>query len=309
MTNPLEGPKSAEMKESPKAKYRVRLHIIRHGKKAGGNDVPPEVDLAMKLRPEGRLQAREKGMDLQTKGGVTSGSTRARSRETAMHMAHANSPEVTGDETYDELVAKIGSEPWTNRGLDMPFSKDDPEFPMINQKANEGTLFKWFAEVDDEIAARKGDRSTSFYGTQVRSIGSIIDRFTRVAMKMADRAERAQEKDERVETEREQVMGTHGGVNESFLAELVRRSEGEEERKRFLETIPNGVGETQGSDIEIVATAGETDPLIRVRFTVGKEGNQYHYDRFVTLQTVQNIIKDFSPKESAEVENASYEPK
>lgn len=299
-------PPEPETKEELKAHFHLRLHIIRHGKKDGGNDVTPEVDMAMKLKPEGRMQAHEKGVAFETSGGIASGSTRARARETAMHMANANNPEVSGEETYDELVEKLGGEfmagPYTNTGLDMPFSKDHEFFSVINEKANEGKLLTWYGEVDDENVKNGADRSTSVYGIQAREVASIVARFARIAMKMVDQAVYAKEKGKEIETEREQVMGTHGGVNESFLAEVIRRTlpNGEEERWKFLNTIPNGVSETQGSDIDILAVEGIAEPSILVKFTVGSPENQYHFEHTVPLSLVDDIVRDFSPKEVEE---------
>jgi broad specificity phosphatase PhoE len=280
--------------KAPRAEFRLHMHIFRHGKKDGGHDVTPEVDMAMALKPEGRIQAHEKGVELKTAGGAISGSSRARTRETAMHVAHANNPEVTGEESYDELVEKLGITPWVNKAFDMPFSKDDPNFPIINQKSDEGIFFKWAAEEADR-ALKDGDASKTIYGIQARKVAAVVDRFATIASKMADRAERAKERGEDAETEREQVMGTHAGVNESFVAEVLRRMHGDEERQKMLNILPNGVSETQGSDIDIVATSGE-EPRVHILFVGGKD-QKYSFNEDVPLSVIKDIVRDFSPHE------------
>ncbi len=251
----------------------------------------------MALKSEGRMQAHEKGVSLGTTGGVASGSSRARTRETAMHVAHANNPEIKGTETYEELVEKLGR-PWTNKAFDMPFSKDDEDFPIILEKSNDGTLLKWCAEQADK-ALVEGDASNTIYGTQAREIAKVLVRFAAIASKMADRAELMFERGEEPETEREQVMGTHAGVNESFVAEVVKRTLGEDERQKLLDAVPSGVMETQGSDINIVARPGGEEPRIHLRFEGGKE-QKYIFDQDVPLSVIRSIIKDFSPRETPE---------
>ncbi|MES2014224.1 MAG: phosphoglycerate mutase family protein, partial [Patescibacteria group bacterium] len=96
---------SDKQKESiAKAEFHLHIHIARHGEKAIAEDVTQGADEVAPLTPKGRHQALNRGKELQMQGARTMGSPRLRSRETALLITHAHDENVTGEETFEELL-------------------------------------------------------------------------------------------------------------------------------------------------------------------------------------------------------------
>ncbi|MES2014225.1 MAG: hypothetical protein V4437_00220, partial [Patescibacteria group bacterium] len=187
--------------------------------------------------------------------------------------------------------------PRRNAKLDMAFSKDDPEFSVLDKLLQEKRYLVGIAEVDDVLKVSGGDRSASVYGMQTYNVASLIEWYARATSRMADRIDRGNKKKKKVSTEHKIMMGTHGGVAESFLAEVIRYTMSDAERERFLHFIPNGFGFVEGADIDIVGVSGNQEPTIRIRFTLGS-GEAYSYDKKVPVAVIYKIVGDFSPKQS-----------
>lgn len=282
-------------KEGQEVLAKVVLHIIRHGEKDGPNDVTQAEDQSMRLTQKGRVQAHERGLSLGTIGGVASGSPRERTGETALHVSHANNPSVTGEENLEELIEKTGHRPWINAKLDMPFDKDHPDFLDINDHYKRGRILRRYTEMDDEVSKNQGDRSQSIYGIQVYNISSLVNRFINIADKLGQRNQRAEELGEEFELVREQNMGTHGSVMESFLVEVVRRTLGEEEKERLLDAIPNGVAVSEGVTINIESLR-DGSLVVDFDFSVERGDRKYAYHHTVSPELIEQIQKDFTPQ-------------
>ncbi len=274
----------------------VTLNIFRHAEKDGPNDVTQEEDQTMRLTEKGRQQAHDKGKQLETVGGVASGSPRIRTGETALHVSHARTEGVTGEETLEELVEKTGHKVWVNSNLDMPFDKNHPDFEELNNHYKEGRMLRHYVEMDQELVAQGGDRGSSIYGMQVYNITSLINRFARITQKMASIEERAETLGESSENQRVHNMGTHGSVAESFLVEVVKRLSGEEEKERLLEVIPNGVALTEGMQITFQKKEGQ-DLHINLHFDITRDQKTYTYDNTIPPSVIQDILNDFSPQQ------------
>jgi hypothetical protein len=275
----------------------IKLNIIRHGEKDGPNNVTQAEDQTMRLTNKGRSQAHEKGLVLGTTGGVASGSPRQRTQETALHSAHANNPAVIGDESLEELMEKTGHKTWVNSNLDMPFDKDHPDFEELNSHYTQGRMLRRYVEMDQELIQSGGDRSQSIYGVQARNIASLIERFARITEKLGERNQRGEELGEELTKEREHNMATHGSVMESFLVEVIRRTLGEREKERLLDIIPNGVAVSEGITITMEALENKKTN-IHLAFSIEKEEQSYQYNYTVPLVVIQDIIRDFSSKET-----------
>ncbi len=282
--------------------FTIDIEISRHAEKAGGNVVPQAEDEKMPLSPKGRLQSRALKQTSKLKDAVPVGSPRARTGETSLHKIHGNSEFITGNETYEELLAKAGGKPWTNRRLDMPLNKDEAWVSEISGEPYEkGIYLKNLAHLSDE-ARRTGvhSKASDLYGNQARNIALLLQTCSRVANKMADRAlyERPKvKKYSDLVKNREYAMTTHAGVSESFFAEVLRHTNGEAERQRFFDAVPNGFSFGDTAHIRILGTSGGGEPALHITFTAGKGDKKYSYDKMFSSNVLTQIISDFSPKE------------
>lgn len=292
-------PYAGESAEGPELAH-TRLHIFRHGKKAGGNDVSHEEDIAMELKPEGWEESFAAGLKLDRLEGAQSaavGSTRLRAQQTAaMERAAGHDAVTSGQRSIEAVMEAMGEtgpfeRVWIDERLDMPFVKgvtpnfdrllaslDDPARGYVREML---TLYK-------EAKERGEDAHTTMHATQVRGIAGIIARYARITPKLGENAE--------VPDKLERLFGTHGGVQESFWVELVRKVKGEEDVERLLAAIPpTCIGYNTGMQIDIVAKSRDTEPELRIKFaTVGSDGTRYEFDEPVTAATIRELVSEFS---------------
>lgn len=301
----LEGA-DAEQQEGGHEKYhaRVLLRFMRHAEKAGGNDVPEDIDHAMPLTEQGREHAMQRGRDFlegRTKV-LAAGGPRKRTKETALRSIVGTNPRVRIDQTFEELLAErdedgipYSDRMWENHLLDAPFVKGTPLHEELNQAYEEGRYMSAIIAKHQEIQA--GSRELDVYALQALHIAKIVRRWAGLSTTLAERSAYHEGHVPDSEKELKRIFSTHGGIFESFLTEVIKRTEGESESTRFTTAFPNGIDYAEGFDIEIIGTASE-DPHIHIRANLGPVDHRYVVDKEIPLSAIESITTDFAPAES-----------
>ena len=281
------------------AQVETLLHIFRHGKKAGGNDVSQEEDLVMPLKPEGKMESIAHGKEidrLPDSWSIAVGSSRLRAQETAAFTRGAMNPDLVGDESLTEVQEHLGEtlpgqKVWTDKRLDMPFVKGEtPEFDDLLAASNRG---EYLARSYELFEAAGEGRNATTYGRQVHNIASLIFRQGEINKKIAERRAHEGAGSETPEAI-ERFMGTHGGITESFLSEFIQRTKGETQAERFRKLFPQGFSYNEGMDVRIVSDAGVGEPSVRVTMNVDSPEEPYTLDETVPLSMIKSIVEDFS---------------
>ena len=90
----------------------------------------------------------------------------------------------------------------------------------------------------------------------------------------------------------ERFMGTHQTVPESFLAKVIEKTRGVEERDRFIELLDKkGFDYTEGFDLKILNTTG--GPKIHISYKNEKDKeNLYIFDQEISEDVIDEIISE-----------------
>ena len=286
----LNNPPSRE--REPK-KFETLLHIFRHARKAGGNDVSHEEDLAMPITEQGIEESQEAGAKIERIPGAWSlpvGTQRRRSGETAVYTEEPKSHDPWTSALEERRV-------WSDKRLDMPFIKgESPEADILIEASGRGEylkkLFELYTEADGET------KNETAFGRQVYNIASLILRQTDVNRKLAERTDYHDGKTDLETPEAiERFMGTHGGITESFLIEFIRRTKGAAESEHFRKLFPQCFEYNEGMDVRILSSPGDSDPEVRIHVDVTAGEGRYNLDEVTRASFIADIVKDFAPPE------------
>lgn len=293
---------SPESKENDQYQYKIEGHFRRHGAKTGGNEVEQSEDLVMLLTYEGEGQAIAAGEKANVENVSTvSGSPRDRALQTAVSMAAWNNPDApVGAPTIDELLdaktptgASYREIAFKDERLDMTFVKPSEAHERLMKAYDEKRYLDELIVMDAEAKAA-GHPESSVYAMQARNIASLIEQDARIATATA-RKQREEGKEWRKTGEAE-ILGSHGGVGESFLMEIVRRTKGEEELHKFADFYESGFKNTEGFDFTVIGSSTGKSPKLRIRFESARDGKTYSFDEAVHIGVLDQIMKDFAPK-------------
>ena len=219
-----------------------------------------------------------------------------RTRQTAAAIRAAGQPNITGQErSLKELETALGetddlsARVWINKGLAMPFTKGETHgVDRILEAYNRNEYMRESLKLHQEGVEASKPRGSSIHAKQVYGIAKIITRYARITPKLVENPT--------VPHAIERFLGTHGGVQESFWIELVRKLRGETEVERLIAMIPNGVGYNEGMDVDIVARSRDEEPRLRILFTVGKGESQYKFDEVVPVAVIDKVLEEFAPE-------------
>lgn len=281
--------KSFESQEqNEKYSSKIKLHVFRHGEKEDA-DKPDE---KIHLTEQGRKDT-VANSDADSVGqSVAYGSPRERSQQTAGLEMTGGREEVTGEESFEELMEKLNNdiEIGSKVGID----------DRLNFSADKGTGFakwvKWEYENDNllrsfikssEFAAhilREGGVHT--YSRYAENVAKLLDRYVHASDRWG---ELVQDNEKDYDKELERFLGTHALVGESFLAKVIERTAGVEERDKFIDAVGSqGFGFNEGYDIKIVNRDGEKQ--IRISYeSESEEGNGYEFDKAISPDVIANI--------------------
>lgn len=264
----------------------VEIDLFRHGKKnknplqEGGEKLK---DDRVRLSEVGRAMADEAGINQnlkpQVEVAVSGGSSKDRSRESAVRRMLANTEKITPDMSLEEIegvikeeIVKIKGDKMGKKIIDfgdkLSFNESGtPEMEKLFAEADEkGEYNKFIVERSDEEAIKAGDKISSTYSRHSGNVAEVLlryceigDNFNRIASKPDDNGKL---KYEQFGNKLERYFGTHGGVTDSFLAKAIEIKKGIKERDVFISSVGNYFKEMQGIHVSIKNTGSAQEIII-----------------------------------------------
>ncbi|MBI3685440.1 N-formylglutamate amidohydrolase [Candidatus Azambacteria bacterium] len=274
---------------------KIELSFFRHGEKENNKS---KSDLDIELTPVGKKQAKEKSDTKNMKQSVAFGSPRTRAQETAGFVMSGNQEGITGDESLEELREKVdkglakGSKIGVDRRLDfgIDFSSEFGVSALDHFKR--GDYLKFLVEQSDRLAKESGDETSFTYSRGASNIASIIDKYIGIA-KRWDKLVQDEQKEYSDTLER--FFGTHQGVNESFLAKVIEKTKGAEERDKFVQALSNqGFDYTEGFEVDIL-NKNSDEFAIRIRYKKEVEDGDgkrlvFEFNEEIPHEVIKDII-------------------
>ena len=286
---PTQNFESQEDKEDYSSK--IELRIFRHGKKEDSKEGQP--DEKVHLTKEGKKESMREADDGTVDQSVAYGSPRERSQQTAAYTMAGNMPEITGNESFDELKDKlegnieVGSKIGTEDRLN--FSDPDLESEYgewLIEAFKDGRFLSALIKDSDQKAEELQDDEAPTYSTYAANIAQIIDRYIKASSRWDDLVE---DSENDYEKELERYLGTHTGVAESFLAKVIEKMEGVDERNEFLKAVgPAGFDFNEGFEIDIINNHG--DRRIQIIYSTETEnGEVYEFNEIIPSEIITDI--------------------
>jgi hypothetical protein len=250
---------------------KIALHFFRHSIKES-NDVTLPNDEAVKLSQAGKDLAIEKSFnDVNLSQAVAFGSPRTRTQETAMLMMAGQEDEIDGTETIEELKEKlnkdlkVGSNVGVDERLNFTDSNDTPVGRAMNDAYSRGEYVKFMVQESDKLAKETDDESGANYSAKAAQVAKIIAKYTGIAPKWQ---KLVSDESKNYTDTLERYMGTHGSIQEAFLAKVIEITEGVEARDNFIAKYPNGFDYIQGFEVDVVRDP-KGDVSIEIQFDMG----------------------------------------
>ena len=277
---------------------KIELHFFRHGEKEKGEGISDE---EIRLTPAGRIKAMAKIRPLTISQAVAFGSPRKRTQETAGFAMAGIQPEIIGEETLEELREKIekdlkvGKKIGVEEKLDFPEDLTTEYHKLTQEHYRKGDLLKFLVEESDDLAKKYNDKKTYTYSRSARQIAELIKKYLKIAPRWNELAE---DKSKKYGDTLERFMGTHQTIPESFLAKVIEKTEGKEEKDNFVKLLDNkGFDYVEGFDLEILNT--KDGPKIKIHYEnkkglpapVGKE-KPFTFDEYIKPELLDEIIKE-----------------
>lgn len=279
--------------EQPKAK--IELHFFRHDEKESDKS---KSDTEIRLTESGREHAKSlSSSETNISQSVAFGSLRKRTQETAGLRMSGSHEEITGEETLEELKDKLnknlgyGSKINSDKRLDFILPKEGQYLDEGVKAFKEGKLLKWLVDKSDkrykELDVADGYFS---YSNQARQIAKVVEKYIKTLPRWKQLVE---ESDNDYEPELERFLGTHQTVGESFLAMVIEKTKGVEERNKFVEALDGGGFDySEGFQIDI-EDIGNTEPQIHIRFKKESDinGKSFEFDSVIGKEIIDNILE------------------
>lgn len=250
--------------ESEKFKSRIFLAFFRHSEKG---EKPFEL-----LTPAGRKLAKEKAKEWHPeeipldniKQAVAFGSPRIRAKETAGFVLGGGREEITGEESLEELERKLnqglklGSKIGTDKRLDFYYDLETPLGKAQSEAFKRGELLKFIVEESDKLARDCQDEKSMTYSRAAAGVAEIVKKYVGIE-KYWDKL--ARDKSKGYPPTLERYLGSHAGVTESFLAKVIEKTKGIEERNKFVQALGNqSFDYVEGFKAEIINPGRGGDP-------------------------------------------------
>jgi len=287
---PTQNFESQEEKENYSSK--IELRIFRHGEKEDSKEGQP--DEKVHLTEEGKRESVKEAEDGKVDQSVAYGSPRERAQQTAAYTMAGNMPEITGEETFEELKDKlekninVGEKVATDERLDFSDATPDNDFgKWLIEEYKKSQFLSAFIKKSDEKAEYFGNEDTSTYSSCASNVAKLINKY----IEASDRWNQLVKKsDKDYEKELKRYMGTHTGVSESFLAKVIEVTEGNEERDKFIEAVgSNGFDNKQGFLVNIKEKSGEKEVEIVFEKEL-EDSKNYEFKKTISPELIKEEI-------------------
>ena len=278
---------------------KIKLHFFRHSIKGP----KAEDDRFTQLSQKGRELAAERKIDVENKNLSTIvGTDRIRTQETAGIRKTGNS-DLTVEEIMNETGLLGSPKAAIDNRLNFQLDPNSETGKRMYEAFMKGKLVKYLVENSDDDVLEHGDfdKNTS-YSKFAANIAEIILGALR---KGSDKWHRIYEAEQEREKQRkfpkgytqsfEKLFGTHEGVLESFLAKVIEKTKGVEERTKFVEALENkGFDETEGFDMEII-NDGDSKVMYITYDKFDEKGNKiFSLDENISEELLDKIVKEGS---------------
>lgn len=283
-------PKNTELEKEPSSE--VVLKFFRHSKKEKN---PTKDDTEIRLTLEGKKLAFSQEGSADLKQSLAFGSPRKRAQETAALKMVAGEKSMTGEESLEDLKAILdkdigyGSKVAVDSRLDF-YLEPGLEFEKKAEEAYvEGRLMRFFVEESDDLAKEVGDDVSSTYSRSAKGIAEIMKKYLTVAANWDRIAEDTHKENKTLE----RFFSTHQSVPESFLAKVIEKIKGVEERNKFIDLI-NGQGFdfVDGYEVKILSYPDQETKIL-ISYKKAREGQEpYVFEEEIDKGLLEEIIKE-----------------
>lgn len=269
---------------------KIVLHFFRHSEK---EKAPGKPDEKIRLSPRGRELAKQEAVDTNLLQAMAFGSSRDRTHETAFLKMAGQDDEITGEETLEELRAKIKKHvPVGSKiGLDDRLNFFLDETTDFGKKAraafNSGEYLKFMVEQSDKLAKGLDDKFNSTYSRQAANIAKVVLKYVGFMPRWKEILNDPDSIKKYSSDTMERFMGSHQGVTESFLAKVIETTEGVDRRNEFVTALGNqGFDYVEGFNIEI----GQNEPIIHLSYSRPRpEGEPFVFNQTLTRSQLESI--------------------
>ena len=245
--------KALENNEAKK-ETKIDLHFFRHSIKS--SDQVSASDSGVLLSDAGRVLSKEKAFtDVNHNQAMVFGTSRLRTQETGALVMAGESPDITGDETLDELKEKInkdlkiGSRIAVDNRLNFMDDESTPLGKKLHEAIARKEYLKFIVEESDKVAKETGDTSGANYSRKAADIARVIQKYITISPRWSGIVN---DKSEKYTPVLERYLGTHQGMQESFIAKLLEKTDGVAARDAFVASLGNvGFDYIEGFEVKI----------------------------------------------------------
>lgn len=292
----FEKQKNFENKETIKDyTSKIELFFMRHDEKEKDKT---KSDEEIELTLKGKIHAKEKAWQNDISQSMAFGSARKRTQETAGLIMSGKLDGITGKETLEELKEKLDKDLLLKSGskirVDDRLNFEADFSSNYGKKALEayesGKYLKFLVEESDNLAKEENDDKSSTYATQAQAIASIVQKYYGISPRFN---EIVQDKNKNYKDTLKRFFGSHQGVLECFLAKIIEKTKGIEERDKFVQILNNqGFDYAEGFDIEI-KNKESGEPTIHISYKKEKEGETiFEYNEDVDKRVLSEMTTD-----------------
>ncbi len=277
---------------------KIELHFFRHDDKGSAEG---KTDQEVQISEKGRKNAASFAKDDSIEQSVAFGSSSVRTKETAiLHMAGKMFTEEElrdGNYILDKLIEKIGPNKIAiDERLDFSFGDNDKFKEEVRAALNSGMLLRFLVERSDELAKEIEDYNVNSYSKVAAGIAEIVKKYLAIAPRFEELIKEDSEKYGRI---MRRFMGTHQTTPECFLAKVIEKTDGIENRDAFVRALNNqGFNPSEGFECDVV-TDSDGKITIHIKFEKPRiEGGEgFVFDRDIDPSVIDEIISDFKGKE------------
>jgi len=271
---------------------KIELVFMRHDEKEKDKT---KSDEEVRLTPSGKMRAQNKAEQDDISQSMAFGSPRKRTQETSGLVMSGKLEEITGKETLEELKEKLDKDLPLKSGSKirvddrLNFETDfNSDYGKKALDAVNGKYLKFLVEDSDRLAKEENDDKSSTYSKQAQAIASIVEKYYDIAPRFN---ELVQDKDKKYKDTMKRFLGSHQGVLESFLAKIIEKTKGVEERDKFVEVLNNqGFDYAEGFEIDIKnKELGE--PTVHLSYKKEKEGETiFEFDEDLPKEILDSLV-------------------
>lgn len=278
----------------------VVLRFFRHERKDKATEGKP--DRWALLTEQGRRDAVTKSQKNNMSRSVAFGGPRERSQHTAGLVMAGQEEGVTGNETLEELKGKLnkvfneelgkeftfGRKIAIDERLDFYIDEESDFGKKLLEEYAKGEYLKFSVEKSDDLAESLQDTKADTYSRMAGRIAEIVKKYIDISVTWNRIVQEKKYEDEDMVLKR--FNGTHQGVAESFLAKVIEKTKGVDERDAFVSVLHNGFDFAEGFDIKIETIEGK-EQRIRISFKKEKEGKTvFEFNEIVSQEIIENMI-------------------